>query len=308
MVKKSWIPIVHFLENLEALTPIDTNLDEKLGKSAPIKACIFDIYGTLIISASGDIDKTEFSEKSIQHALEQANIQTTTDPGTSKPFLYEYLLDEFRNTIKEKHKKMKDQGTQYPEVDYTEIWKTVLKQAAEKKLIVLSPESDPQVFTFLFELMNNKIYPMPDMLTTLQELRSNNIPLGIVSNAQFFTPIILNYFINGYVGEREELDGFQPDLVEYSYKQHISKPDVRLFEKIREQLIAKYQINANQTLYIGNDMLNDIYPAQKAGFQTALFAGDQRSLRLREDLPEIKSIQPDFIIKELKTIVKIAAS
>jgi len=308
MVKTSWIPIVHFLENLEPLKPIETELDEKLGRSGPIKACIFDIYGTLIISASGDIDKTAFSEKSIQQALEQANIQITSEPDTSTSSLYEYLLDEFRNSINKTHTKRKAQGTPYPEVDFTKIWEKVLKQAADKHMIVLSTESDIQIFTFLFELMNNKVYPMPDMLTTLQELRSRNIPIGIVSNAQFFTPILLNYFINEYVEEREEVEGFQSDLIQYSYKQHISKPDIRLFEKIRNQLVSNYHISADQTLYIGNDMLNDVYPAQKAGFQTALFAGDQRSLRLRENLPEIENVQPDFIIKDLKTIVKLVAS
>lgn len=40
-------------------------------------------------------------------------------------------------------------------------------------------------------------------------------------------------------------------------------------------------IESSQTLYVGNDMLNDIYPAQQLGLKTAFFAGDQRSLRKR---------------------------
>jgi putative hydrolase of the HAD superfamily len=46
-------------------------------------------------------------------------------------------------------------------------------------------------------------------------------------------------------------------------------------------------------------MLNDIYPARKAGFTTALFAGDKRSLRLRQDDPRCANISADLVITDL---------
>jgi putative hydrolase of the HAD superfamily len=46
-------------------------------------------------------------------------------------------------------------------------------------------------------------------------------------------------------------------------------------------------------------MLNDIYPAKNAGFNTALFAGDARSLRLRKDIPECKTLSADLVITDL---------
>ena len=55
-------------------------------------------------------------------------------------------------------------------------------------------------------------------------------------------------------------------------------------------------------LYLGNDMLNDIWAAAQVGFRTALFAGDARSLRLREDREEIGDISPNAVITELKQL------
>ena len=52
-------------------------------------------------------------------------------------------------------------------------------------------------------------------------------------------------------------------------------------------------------LYLGNDMLNDIYPARTVGFQTALFAGDRRSLRLRKDDPRCAALSPDLVVTDL---------
>ena len=46
-------------------------------------------------------------------------------------------------------------------------------------------------------------------------------------------------------------------------------------------------------------MLNDILPARSAGFQTALFAGDRRSLRLRRDDPRCTNLKPDMILTDL---------
>ena len=49
-------------------------------------------------------------------------------------------------------------------------------------------------------------------------------------------------------------------------------------------------------------MLNDIYPAAAAGFITALFAGDRRSLRLRKEHPACKGLQPDAIVLDLEDL------
>jgi putative hydrolase of the HAD superfamily len=69
----------------------------------------------------------------------------------------------------------------------------------------------------------------------------------------------------------------------------------------------KYGIYADEILFIGNDMFRDIYPAQMAGFKTALFAGDTKSLRLRQERSELKKITPDFIVTDLRQILNIIA-
>ncbi|MCL1812348.1 MAG: hypothetical protein FWG29_02365, partial [Treponema sp.] len=57
-------------------------------------------------------------------------------------------------------------------------------------------------------------------------------------------------------------------------------------------------------LYIGNDMKNDITGAAGEGFTTALFAGDRRSLRLREDDPACAGKRPDMVLRDLQTLEK----
>jgi len=54
---------------------------------------------------------------------------------------------------------------------------------------------------------------------------------------------------------------------------------------------------------VGNDMLNDIMPAAKLGWQTTLFAGDQRSLRLRRDREECRMVRPHLVISDLRQLL-----
>ena len=55
-------------------------------------------------------------------------------------------------------------------------------------------------------------------------------------------------------------------------------------------------------------MLKDVYPANHFGMKTALFAGDKRSLKWREDDERCKDLLPDLIItslSQLKECVKL---
>jgi putative hydrolase of the HAD superfamily len=130
-------------------------------------------------------------------------------------------------------------------------------------------------------------------------------PLGIVSNAQFYTPVILNYFLHGIISESEHVRPFESDLTLFSYKLRRSKPDTYLFELLKDRYLKKYGIYADEILFIGNDMFRDVFPARTAGFKTALFAGDAKSLRLRQEKPELRKLTPDYIITDLHQILNI---
>jgi len=99
----------------------------------------------------------------------------------------------------------------------------------------------------------------------------------------------------------EEL-GFCSDLIFLSYRFGFAKPSLFLFNKAVEKL-KRRKIKHSSVLFVGNDMLNDIYPAKQVGFNTALFAGDSRSLRLRSDDPRCDTLSADIVIDDLKQIL-----
>jgi putative hydrolase of the HAD superfamily len=105
-----------------------------------------------------------------------------------------------------------------------------------------------------------------------------------------------------FLGKVHSELGFDPDLCAWSFQLLEAKPSVNLFRGIVERLQHQNGILPEETLYVGNDKLNDIWPAIQLGLKTALFAGDQRSLRLRENDPRCSDLEPDLIITKLSQL------
>ncbi len=263
---------------IRPLSPIPTNLKPGGKLKKKIRCLLFDIYGTLFISGTGDIGiakKESQQKKNLKELLLKFGLDIS--PGK--------ILDNLFRAIEKTHDSLKKEGVDFPEVVIEHIWMRILRNDDVELAKAFAAE---------FELIFNPVYPMPNLQKMLSVYKDLNLPMGVVSNAQFYTPFLFNRFLNA---DMEDL-GFHPDLIFFSYKFGYAKPSTFLFREAIERLKSS-DIRADSVLYIGNDMLNDIYPAKTVGFSTALFAGDTRSLRLREGNPSCKNISADIVITDL---------
>ena len=268
---------------LHHLTPLPTYLEPGGVLKEKIKCLLFDIYGTLFISGSGDISLA--GKKSPE--IDELNQLLTKYTVRKSP---QALLNEFYHAIKTRHEELRNRGVDFPEINIDRIWMQVLSN--DDTNIV-------RQFAAEFELIVNPVYPMPNLEKILSACRHRSILMGIISNAQFYTPYLFKWFLDS---DLKGL-GFDPDLIFYSYRFEVAKPAPMLFRIAAEKLTAK-GIPPSGVLYLGNDMLNDIYPAKGIGFQTALFAGDKRSLRLRSDDPRCKNLSADLVITDLIQLIR----
>jgi putative hydrolase of the HAD superfamily len=262
------------------------------GVKAPlrgIRAVLFDIYGTLFTSAAGDIGSGDGYEKGDLDALAREYI-----PGCTGEALKKYFGDEVRQV----HARLYPR-TPYPEIRVEEIWASLFRGALAR---YGSTGIDPEEFALRYELAVNPVFPksgIPELFETLKKLP---VILGIISNAQFFTPLLFEAFFH----KSPEALGFDPRLLVYSFEAGEAKPSPALFKQAADRLGAR-GIFPEAVLFVGNDMLKDIYGAASAGFKTAHFAGDGRSLRLREGNPLTKKILPHGIIRFLPDLPAMIA-
>ena len=266
------------------LSPIPTGFEQHGKPTGQINCIVFDIYGTLIISGSGDVGAAKITKKGVSRLGELLKKYRI-------PHSPQQLLDALFSAIEIEHRNMKHIGIDYPEVDIIRTWETLLASANLDNL---------SEFALKFELIINPVYPMPHLPELLTMCRRVGIKMGIISNAQFYTPIIIEYFLNSSLSSM----GFDPDLTVFSYLEGQAKPSLDLFEKVGVSL-DHYHIPRSSALYVGNDMFNDIKPAHEAGFQTALYAGDARSLRMRTDDMRCRGISADMIVSDLHQLVEL---
>ena len=276
------------------LSPLPTGLEPKLPQWDDIRAVIFDIYGTLVLSGTGDISIAQ----SIDKESELRGLFGES-AGILAPSIK--LSEIFYDLIKEDHALSKAKGASYPEVDILEIWARFFQRLKSHGYNGPTLEGEAlKDFAIRFECAVNPVWPMPGIEGTLKKLDDEGFKLGIVSNAQFYTPVMME----GFMGQTIEQLGFQSNLCVWSYQERLGKPSVELFEKLNAALEAR-GIQPSQALYVGNDMLNDIWTANQAGLKTALFAGDRRSLRLRESDERCKDLEPDAILTELTQLLQL---
>lgn len=280
------------------LTPFDTGVNPVLKRLGGIKAVVFDIYGTLFISGSGDVGAHDehTHEKAFLAALEATGFSCNESAGKLGA---EKLLAEIRN----KHESLIKSGVQYPEIEIREVVPDVLRKLAVDNIINCGLIDEKKIIAFIFEyeFRANPSWPMSGIEKCFNFIRKSGREMGIVSNAQFYTPVMIEAFL----GKSYADCGFDEKICVWSYLIGEGKPSLRLYKILKEKLDENFGIKPTEALFVGNDMLKDIWAAKQCGFKTALFAGDKRSLRMRSQDKRCQRLEPDVIITDLLQLCEI---
>lgn len=277
--------LVRIIQNrVSPMDPIPTDLKPRLQSPEDIRAVVFDVYGTMLISGSGDISLARREEHNVhlQETLQECGYSLIQEEAPD-------LAEFFHNLIESNRNQAIQNGIDFPEIDIREIWTTFLNTGINEGW--LKGNTSRNILSIEYECRVNPVYPMPGIEEVITFLNEHHFAKGIVSNAQFFTPLLFPALFGKSLREL----GFEENLQIWSFAEGQGKPSTNLFQHLAEAL-QPFNITPDQTLYIGNDLRNDIWPAASCGFITALFAGDQRSLRLRENDPDVKAVTPDIIL------------
>ena len=185
---------------------------------------------------------------------------------------------------------------EFPEVDIRRIWHATVSRLLaageisgdlqEVRLLRLAVE---------YECRVNPVWPMPGLKELIAALAGKGVILGLISNAQFMTPLLFDAFLGGSPAAL----GLRDELCIYSFRRGMAKPAVDLYEKARGVLRDIFRVESGEVLYLGNDMLNDVWGSSRCGFRGVLFAGDRRSLRLRDEDERCRRAEPAAVVTAL---------
>ncbi|QDT16517.1 HAD family hydrolase [Alienimonas californiensis] len=261
-----------------------------------VRAVLFDVYGTLLISGSGDVGVNAAAGRgdAFVAAVRAAGLAWPDDRDGAEGVAG--LTEEIER--QHAHARKHD-GVQYPEVKIHEVWRNALVRLGVTDTPHQTMETLDRV-ALEYEMRVNPTWTMPHAAETLESLRSRGFLLGIVSNAQSFTPLLFPALLGKTIRDF----GFDRNAMGWSYLHRQAKPGTALYEHAARALQRDHGIGPEQVLYVGNDLLNDCTPAQQVGFRTALFAGDARSLRWREGDERVAETRPTVVVTDLRQLLE----
>jgi putative hydrolase of the HAD superfamily len=191
-------------------------------ESQVIKAAIFDLDGTLL-------NRDESVKIFIDRQYERLNKQVGHIP-------------------KEKYVK------RFIELDNCGyVWKDKVYQQLVDEFNIVKITSEELLQDYISEFKNNCV-PFSNLTQVLEELKSSNILLGIITNGygQFQMDNIKALGIEKYF-----------DVTLVSEWEGIKKPDPKIFNRVLEQL----NVSPFESIYVGDHPENDVKAAQNVGMK-----------------------------------------
>lgn len=279
------------------LHPASTGVRPRVRPIPEIKAILFDVYGTMLISGAGDIGtgSGDIKAREFRVALETVGLH----PGKGKSVALG--VARLEKAIRRAQRCRREDGIAFPEINIELVWRDIVTSLwHEHRVDGRLERGRIRRLAIEYECRVNPIWPMPGLSDVLPRLKAGGLILGIVSNAQFFTPLALTAFPE--TGWTSGL--FDKRLCAWSYRWKEAKPSSRMLKAILYRLARYHGITPGETLVVGNDMRNDILPASRLGCPTALFAGDARSLRWRAEKPECRAVTPSLILTRMAQLPK----
>lgn len=260
-----------------------------------IKLVVFDVYGTLV--DSGTRGRPSLSEpeacRRMVALLRRAGMRVQAGRAD------QFIAEARRAMIARAHARARTRGVDWPEVDMRVIWERVLRAGIrEGALGGAIAIGLPARLALEYEGMRNPVALLPGAKDALAFLRARGIRMAVVSNAQYFTPLILEILL----GMTLNAAGFDRRLCAWSYRLGRAKPSPLLIRMVLDRARRLYGIKPAETLSIGNKWENDLAPALALGCRTALLAGSARSFGLPAG--EVERLPADLVLTHWSQLEK----
>lgn len=233
----------------------------------------FDAFGT-IYTPKGSV-----AHQYSSYVLNNHNIRV--DP--------EQISSQFPSAFKQVEKEYPSYG-QSQQLTISQWWKRVIKLAFEPI------ELPPSAIEGLYNHFNTRhAYDIHgDCVRLMTDLKTKNIPMGIISNSDPRLRDIINSMnLTSIIGGDERIC--------LSYELGVEKPNLGIFEKAAEQLGINTKGNYNHVWHVGDDMVKDGQGAIDAGWSVILLDRDIKQTSIEKmDNGKVK-----VVVKSLDDAVDI---
>jgi FMN phosphatase YigB (HAD superfamily) len=281
-------------------------------KQLPVKAVLWNVYGTLLAVPGGELQfehPTEFvMEAALDKVIKEFKMwqSMSRKPGAPAAYmkeLYSKALTTLRMTG--------GGGEKFPEVASERIWDDIVKKLQQKEYAFDVGTYGAQAefvkkVAYFFHASIQGCGAYPHAAAAVRMVTDAGRHNGLLADGQCFTPAQIHKAFREQEPDFDVTISFPFSLRILSAEKKAKKPSDTLFKAAVDALKAK-GIAANEALHVGSNLARDIGPAKKNGFRTALFAGDKNSLDASAEQLKDPATRPDVMLTELTQIADVIA-
>lgn len=312
------LTLEQYVERLDSRTdlpwPVAPKIDPLKAKPSlhrlPVKAVFWTVYGTLVAIPNGEL-QFEHSQDFVTDAALDKLIKEfkmwnsmSRKPGAPSAYMKE-LFRKSLTTLR----MTGGGGEKHPDVQVERVWDDIVKKLQQKEYAFdagtygsLNEYAKKIAYFYQASIQGAGAYP--GAADALRLVAERGVVQGLLTDGQCFTSGQLLRCL------RLQDPGFELDATIPSTLRIISsdkkarKPSETLF-KAAVQAVAGKGIGPGEVLHVGSNLARDIAPAKKAGFRTALFAGDRNSLTATPEQLKDPATRPDVLLTELPQILEV---
>jgi FMN phosphatase YigB (HAD superfamily) len=279
-----------------------------LKKLPDIRVVTFSVYGTLVGISGGELyfvhPEKFIMEAALEKTIQEFKMWQSMSRKPGKPS--EYMRKMYTEDLEKVRIARGSSTERYPEVQSNEIWQLIVRRLMKNEYQFDAPfygsvEQLGEKISYFFHSSLQGTGPEPGAYAALKALRERGLVLGLVADAQCFTTVQLLRALGrqGKLSNLSEL--IDTEIMALSHDVGARKPSERLFRDLIAKL-APRDIAPNQVLHVGSNLPNDVTPARRLGFRTALFAGDKSSVAATKEQLNEPTARPDVLVTELSQI------
>ena len=147
--------------------PLPTDVTPLLRPLTKVRAVVFDVYGTMFTSFSGDVGTLRDSAPGDPFAEALSGSGFVPDLDTAaRSRIGNAARTVYFETISEHHERLRREGADFPEVDIREVWTDTIGALMRSKILRPVDSSPPCIETLSVEAecRRNPVWPMPHLV------------------------------------------------------------------------------------------------------------------------------------------------
>lgn len=312
------LTLEQYVERLDARTelpwpkapPIDPPKAKPKLTQMPIRCVFWTVYGTLVAVPTGELlfeHPTDFvTDAALDKVIKEFKMWQSMSRKPGAPAAQ--LKEMYQKALT--HLRMAGSGGEkHPEVQGERAWDDVVKKLQQKEytfdaLAYGSIDDYAKKIAYFYHASIQGSGPYPGAADAVRMIAEGGRSQGLLADGQAFTAAQLQRCMKVQDPDFETDAYFPAAMRIISGEKKAKKPSDTLF-KLAAQAAAAKGISPGEVLHVGSNLVRDIAPAKKAGFRTALFAGDKNSVAATPEQFKDPATRPDVMVTELAQVLEV---